>query len=273
MEVMELLLQRDATIEITEAIVTAAAGNRSNGKEVMELLLQRDATIEITEAIVTAATGHSDSGTEVMELLLQRDATIEITEAIVTAAARNRDSRKQVMKLSLQTARTFVTKSSLIAAACFAQHHWFEGLSSKIDANSLFPQNDVQLLIAAIQGGNTSILNACLGSSHVSSDTDDHGWTLHMVAMQSRHQKAIENVQDALGEPMQPISVTRWEVDPKISPFVSIGGDGTSLVSGNLPGIPVEFQSLTIIRWFPWLWIIGERKSSISSRKHGYKLL
>jgi hypothetical protein len=55
---MELLLQRDATIEITEAIVTAAAGNWDSGKEVMELLLQRDATIEITEAIVTAAAGN-----------------------------------------------------------------------------------------------------------------------------------------------------------------------------------------------------------------------
>jgi hypothetical protein len=55
---MELLLQRDASIEITEAIVTAAAGNGSSGKEVMELLLQRDASIEITEAIVTAAAGN-----------------------------------------------------------------------------------------------------------------------------------------------------------------------------------------------------------------------
>jgi hypothetical protein len=54
---MELLLQRDPTIEITEPIVTAAAGTIS-GKEVMELLQQRDATIVITEAIVTEAAGN-----------------------------------------------------------------------------------------------------------------------------------------------------------------------------------------------------------------------
>jgi predicted acetyltransferase len=277
-EVMELLLQRDATIEITEAIVTAAAGNLFRGEEVMELLLQIDATIEITEAIVTAAAANTTSGKEVielvLELVLQRDASIEITEAIVTAAAGNRSHGKKAMTLLLQTGCTFATKSSLIAAAFFAQPHWFESLCSKIDSNSLFAQNDMQCLIAAIEGGNTSILDACLGSSHGSGDTDDHGWTLHMVAMQSRNQKAIEKLQDASEEFMQPMSFTRWEVNPIISPFVSLGGDGTSLVySGNLPGFSAEFQALTINRWFPCLWIIGERKSSISSRKHGSKLL
>jgi hypothetical protein len=246
---MELLLQRDASIEITEAIVTAAAGNRGSGKEVMELLLQRDATIEITEAIVTEATGNWNSGKEVMELLLQRDATIEITEAIVTAAAENGGIGKEVMELLLQTGRTFATKSSLIAAAFFAQHHWFDSLCSKMDADSLFPQNDMQCLVAAIEGGNTSILDACLGSSYVPGDTDNHGWTLHMVAMQSRNQKAIEKLQDPSGELMQPMSVTRWEVKPIISPFVSLDTAGTSLVyAGNLPRFLVEFQALMIIR-------------------------
>jgi hypothetical protein len=51
---MELLLARDPNVEITEAVVTAAAGN-TWGKEVMELLLARDSNIEITEAVVTAA--------------------------------------------------------------------------------------------------------------------------------------------------------------------------------------------------------------------------
>jgi hypothetical protein len=53
---MELLLARDANVEITEAVVTAAAGN-TRGKEVMELLLARDPNVEITEAVVTAAAG------------------------------------------------------------------------------------------------------------------------------------------------------------------------------------------------------------------------
>jgi len=36
-------------------VVTAAAGNHSNGEKVVQLLLARDANIEITEAVVTAA--------------------------------------------------------------------------------------------------------------------------------------------------------------------------------------------------------------------------
>jgi ankyrin repeat protein/predicted acetyltransferase len=246
-EVMELLLQRDASIEITEAIVTAATGNPGSGKEVMELLLQRDASIEITEAIVTAAAGNSRSGGEVMELLLQRDARIEVTEAVVTAAAGNWDRGEEVMKLLLQTERAIVTKSSLIAAAFFGHQEWFAELRPKINANFVFPQNDTQCLTAAIEGGNMPILDACLESTHESNDTDDHGWTLHMVAIQSRNQMAIEKFQDASEEPMQPMPVTRWEVNPINSQFVSIDGDGTSLAySGDFPGFPAEFHGLMI---------------------------
>jgi ankyrin repeat protein len=60
--VMKQLLRRDASIEITEPIVFAAARNKRSGKEVMELLLQRDASIEITEPIVTAAAEGKEGG-------------------------------------------------------------------------------------------------------------------------------------------------------------------------------------------------------------------
>ena len=239
-EVIQLLLQRDPSIEITEVIVTAAAGNEDSGKEVMQLLLQRDPSIEITEAIVTAAAGNENSGKEVMQQLLQRYPRIEITEAIVTAASGNWRSGQRVMRLLLRTKRAVVTKSSLMAAAFFGQWEWFRGLRSKIGANSMFAQNDLQCLTAAIEGGNAGILSACLGSSHESNDTDEHGWTPHMVAIQSRNRTAMEKLQDASEEHLHAMSVTRWDsVNPKISSFVSVIGDGTSLVySGNLPGFP-----------------------------------
>jgi len=72
-------------------------GNRENSKEIMELLLARDANIEITEAVVTVAAGNKRNGKEVMELLLARDANIEITEAVVAAAA----EQHEVVKLLL----------------------------------------------------------------------------------------------------------------------------------------------------------------------------
>jgi hypothetical protein len=275
--VMELLLQRDAGIEITEAILTAAAGNEQSGNGVMKVLLQRDPSIEITEAVVIAAVGNEQSGMEVMEVLLQRDPNIEITEAVVAAALGNiyigymvmkvllqRDTGikiteaivttatvnflgQEVLELLLQAERAFVTESSLIAAAFFGHQEWFRSLRSKRDANPVFPQNNMQCLTAAIEGGNMSILDACLESTYESNGTDRHGWTLHMVAIQSRNQTAIEKLGDTSEEPMQPMPVTRWEVNPIISQFVSIGGDGTSLVySGNLPRFPAEFQRLMI---------------------------
>jgi len=139
------------------------------------------------------------------------------------------------MELLLQTERSLVAKSSLVAAAFFGQPEWFEGLRSKIVTNSAFTQNDTQCLTAAIEGGNTPILNACLESSHEPNGTDDHGWTLHMVAIQSRNRTAMEIFRDASEEHVHAMSVTRWEVNPIISPFVGVIGDGTSLVySGSL---------------------------------------
>jgi hypothetical protein len=68
-----------------------------------------------------------------------------------------------------------------------------------------------------------------------------------MVAMQSRNPTALEKLQYASEERVQAMSVTRWEVSSKISPFVTVNGDGTGLVySGNPPGSPAEFQGLTI---------------------------
>jgi hypothetical protein len=53
---IELLLDRDPNIEITEAVVVAVAKNKY-GKNMIELLLDRDPNIEITEAVVVAAAG------------------------------------------------------------------------------------------------------------------------------------------------------------------------------------------------------------------------
>ena len=112
---VKILLDRDANIEITEAVLTAAAGN-SNGKNVIELLLARDANIEITEAVLTAAAENYFGGKDVMDLLLARDANIEITEAVLTAAGNF--GGKDVMELLLaRDANIEITEAVLMAAA------------------------------------------------------------------------------------------------------------------------------------------------------------
>ncbi|KAF8538251.1 hypothetical protein BDD12DRAFT_843318 [Trichophaea hybrida] len=98
---MQVLLSTHPNIQITEPILTAAAGNSGNGKEVMELLLSTHPDIQITEPIVTAAAGNSGNGKEVMKLLLSTHPDIQITEKAVATIAQNFDGG--IMKLLLST--------------------------------------------------------------------------------------------------------------------------------------------------------------------------
>jgi len=56
-QVMELLLARD-NIGITEAVVRAAAKNEGYGNQLMELFLAQDTNMEITKAMMIAAAGN-----------------------------------------------------------------------------------------------------------------------------------------------------------------------------------------------------------------------
>src|SRR5271156_2326736 len=78
-----LLLDSRKHIQVTEAVVEAAASNRFYGKEVMELLLTK-ANIPITETVVKAAAVNTGSGKEVLKLLLRRGdiRTMEIVAKI-----------------------------------------------------------------------------------------------------------------------------------------------------------------------------------------------
>ncbi|GFF33211.1 vegetative incompatibility protein HET-E-1, partial [Aspergillus udagawae] len=99
-DIMRLLLeQRGDQIQITEDVVTAAAGNESSGEDIMALLLkERGHQIQITEDILKAAAGNESSGEDIMALLLkQRGHQIQITEDVVKAAAKNRSSGKDIM--------------------------------------------------------------------------------------------------------------------------------------------------------------------------------
>ncbi len=100
-KVMKLLLDRKGTeVQITEGVITAAAKNESRG-EVMKLLLNWKGTeVQITEGVITAAAGNGSRGGEVMKLLLnQKGIKVQITERVITAAARNNRSGEIVMKL------------------------------------------------------------------------------------------------------------------------------------------------------------------------------
>jgi len=152
-EVMELLLSTHPDVQITKPIVTAAAGNSHSGKEVMELLLSTHPDIQITEPIVTAAAGNSHSGKKLMELLLSTHPDIQITEPIVTAAAGNSYSGKEVMQLLMSTHPDIqITEPILTAAA----KNW--GCSKEVMELLLSTHPDIQIT--------EPIVTAAAGNSH-----------------------------------------------------------------------------------------------------------
>jgi hypothetical protein len=91
-KVVRLLLGRGCEIQITEAVVEAAAGNRRNGKEVMELLLSKS-DIQVIEGTVTALSDRFNA-----EVIRRGD--VQITEAVVEAAAGNKGDEKGLIKQS-----------------------------------------------------------------------------------------------------------------------------------------------------------------------------
>jgi hypothetical protein len=110
---MKLLLDKN-DINITEAMVTAAAANKKHGNYMMKVLLDRSDSIVLTAELVEVAIGNTDSGREVIELLLDRD--IKITDDAIVTMAQRFDAK--VMRLLLDRRRDVkFTKMALEAVA------------------------------------------------------------------------------------------------------------------------------------------------------------
>src|SRR5690606_38623164 len=104
-------------VEVTAAVIAAAAGNICRGEQVIRYLLRQDETIPLfTEAAVEATAQHFNA--DILKLLLTRDDRIKITESTLAAAARNQKHGKAVVSLLLATyPEVAVTEEVFIAAA------------------------------------------------------------------------------------------------------------------------------------------------------------
>ena len=86
---MKLLLNNNNDIEVTTALIKAAAGNQRSGGYVIRLLLERRSDTVLTAELVQATAENKESGRDVIELLLQK--CIQITECAVEEIARRFD--------------------------------------------------------------------------------------------------------------------------------------------------------------------------------------
>ena len=229
-EVMKLLLARDSNIKITKAVLTAAAGNW-RGKDVMELLLARDANIEITEVVLTAVAGNW-RGKDVMELLLARDANIEITEAVVVAAAANKEKGDEILELLSQYPTVPVSLAAAKAAAYFGNDSCFKWLLAKCDKIYVTDGGYQQLLCAAVEGGNQHIVQSLLELCKPYSGPDKYDWTLPMLATQSRNTWALQLFEDVHFSRQFPSRLNPpngWSKD-HIPSVMSLEDDGLAIV-------------------------------------------
>lgn len=101
--VLRMLLARGGgSIEITEELISAAAGNEKTGVQAMQFLLSRRPDgLNITPAVVDTAVSNQRSGPGIIELLL-KEGPVELTGSIIQRAASNKDSGQSVLQLLLE---------------------------------------------------------------------------------------------------------------------------------------------------------------------------
>lgn len=75
----EISANQKHEVQITEAILLAAAENKENSRQLLNYLLDRHPAIQITESILTAAVGHSLQDMGVIKSLLARSPDIKVT--------------------------------------------------------------------------------------------------------------------------------------------------------------------------------------------------
>ena len=177
-KVLEMLLAGDHTIQITEAVLSAAAWN--SNEKALEMLLASDHTIRITEAVLSKAAANEDE--KALEILLASYHTIQITEAVLSAAACNSNEKALEMLLagdhSIQ-----VTEAVLLAAAGNQNEKALEILL----ASDHTIQITEYVLLTAAWNSNERAMEILLASDHTIQITED----VLSVAAENQNEKAL----------------------------------------------------------------------------------
>lgn len=114
---MKLLLdQGGSEVQISEDVVTAAAGNEWDGEFLIKLLLdERPSEVQITEAVVMAA-ARNTGGKSIIKLLLERRGSeVLITDGVINAAVQRSMYGRSEFTEFLRSERASRNRSELVA--------------------------------------------------------------------------------------------------------------------------------------------------------------
>ena len=86
---IDLILEYDETIEVSEDMLKAAAGNWSGGEDIFSAIFKHNKKTKVNEDTLIAATGNTSSGAYILSAILSHDKETEVSENTLRAAARN----------------------------------------------------------------------------------------------------------------------------------------------------------------------------------------
>lgn len=155
-DVLDFLLETRFHAEITEEIMVAAAKNNPN---MLETLLDRSPTIQVTEVILIAVANRQTDSYKFLESLLARSDDIQITEAILIAVLSNIHSSCSILMLLLPRCPSIqITADVLIAVADKNRYYYSTSDWAKMSIKLLTLSADVgigeKIMVAFSKGHN-----------------------------------------------------------------------------------------------------------------------
>ncbi|KAH8679043.1 hypothetical protein BGZ60DRAFT_513281 [Tricladium varicosporioides] len=143
-EIMQLLLDRNSDIKVSQALIKATAANRKSGGYVMGLLLELSEDIVLTDDLVNVAAKNKESGKDIIELLLHKE-TIQIADGAVVAIAKQFDAK--VLRLLLDVCRDIKIAEEIVKVAASELRNGKEMIIALLDKRA----NDFKITKEIVQ--------------------------------------------------------------------------------------------------------------------------
>ncbi|KAI1839800.1 hypothetical protein JX266_013987, partial [Neoarthrinium moseri] len=181
-EIMELLLRRwDKEIQITPAVLQVAAANFFEGLNIIRILVsKRGHEIQITPRVLAAAAGNWQGGQEIIRLLFRTNDQLQITSEVLQAAAQNAFEGLDILMLLLQRGENKIHITPNVVTA--ATGNWRNGdelVQLLLQHNQSAVQVTKEMLVAAARNEAVTkqTLRYLLTSIKDINTFDKDGWT------------------------------------------------------------------------------------------------
>ena len=114
--IIELILEYDETIEVSEDMLKAAAGNPSMGAKFVSAILSHDKNLEVSEGTQIAAAENEFQAGRIFSFILSHDKKIEVSEDILKAAARHDSEGGHIFSAILIHTKNIIISMEVICA-------------------------------------------------------------------------------------------------------------------------------------------------------------